>query len=140
MVLILLSQAAFIGDKTNYFVGQKIGHRLFSGPAVVNFKSRALHTIQIIFSQHHPSAIICAHFFPALRGNSPFIAGATKVPYRHFLTLSLIGSCIWVSTVVPAGYLPGKLSIISSNLPVFILSITILSSLPPLGIIFRMTK
>lgn len=140
LVLILLSLAAFLGDNTNYWIGRKVGHRLFGGPAVANFKSRALSKIQVFFSRHHRSAIVFAHFFPVLRGNSPFIAGATKVVYRHFLILSLIGSCTWVAIVVTAGYFLGKLPAISNNIFAFILITTILPSLPLFGIFFRIKQ
>ncbi|MBL7883852.1 MAG: VTT domain-containing protein, partial [Bacteroidia bacterium] len=90
-LLILLFVAAVIGDNTNYWVGRKIGlkvfHLKFRGKNIV--KQEYLDKTHTFFEKYGTKTIIMARFVPIVRTFAPFVAGVAEMNYRKFLTFDI---------------------------------------------------
>ncbi len=105
MCLVYIS-AAVIGDSTNFWIGRKLGIKLFKEHSKL-FKPKHLEATYSFFDKHGKKTIIIGRFVPIVRTLVPFVAGLQKMTYREFVVLSLIGSILWVGICCGAGYLLG---------------------------------
>lgn len=99
--------AAVLGDATGYYIGDKMGRRLFTKPESRFFKPSYLLKAQMFFEQHGGKAIILGRFMPIVRTMVPMVAGAGTMPYRKFFTYNVFGGLIWAVGVTVAGYILG---------------------------------
>jgi membrane-associated protein len=131
-LLILLFIAAVLGDNCNYWVGRKIGLKIFSlkikGKLLV--KKEYLDKTHLFFEKHGTKAIIMARFVPIVRTFSPFAAGVAEMNYRRFVSFDLIGGALWIGSLSIAGYLLGEVEFIRKHIDLVCLGIIIASVLP----------
>jgi membrane-associated protein len=87
----LLFLAAVLGDNCNYWVGRKLGLKIFNikikGREIV--KKKHLETTEAFFEKNGIKAIIMARFVPFVRTFAPFAAGIGKMNYRKFFLFDL---------------------------------------------------
>jgi membrane-associated protein len=133
-LLILLFIAAVLGDNCNYWIGRKVGLRVFT----IKFKGRQLvnekYLIQTeaFFEKNGVKAIIMARFVPFVRTFAPFAAGIGKMDYRKFLLFDLLGGFLWIFSLTIAGYLLGEVKWIREHIDIVCLGIIFISILPML--------
>jgi len=131
-LLILLFVAAVIGDNTNYWVGRKIGlkvfHLKFRGKNIV--KQEYLDKTHTFFEKYGTKTIIMARFVPIVRTFAPFVAGVAEMNYRKFLTFDIIGGAVWIGSLTLAGYFLGEIPWIRKNIELVALGIIFISILP----------
>ncbi|HWI47226.1 MAG TPA: DedA family protein [Rummeliibacillus sp.] len=130
--------AAVLGDSLNYEIGHKIGKSIpensFLG-RVIN-KER-MQKAQDFFDKHGGKAIVIARFMPVIRTFIPFIAGASKMRYRHFIVYNITGAFLWVLVGVFSGYFFGNIPFVKDNFSTVILAIIFVSILPAIIGILR---
>ena len=126
---ILLFIAAVLGDTLNYHIGKYIGPRVFEIESRFINKHHLIKTNQF-FEKHGGKTIIFARFIPFARTFAPFVAGASNMNYKFFLTYNAIGGFCWVGSFIALGYLFGNMPIIKDNFTHLIFGIIILSVLP----------
>ncbi len=129
---LLLLAAAILGDSVNYWIGHKIGYRLFSKKDSRIFKVSYLEKTQEFYRKHGVKTIILARFVPIVRTFAPFVAGIGKMEYRTFLTYNVVGAFLWVTLFTLAGYFFGKIPFIKENFEYVVIGIVIISLLPML--------
>lgn len=138
-LLLLLFIAAVLGDNTNYWVGRKIGLRMFNlkfrGRALV--KEKYLTETHVFFEKHGTKAIIMARFVPFVRTFAPFAAGIGKMDYRRFFLFDILGGVLWIGSLTTAGYLLGQIEFIKNHIDLVCLTIIAISVLP---IVFEYVK
>jgi membrane-associated protein len=128
----LLLVAAILGDNCNYWIGRKIGLKVFA----FNFKGKALVKKEYLdkthefFEKHGTKAIIMARFVPFVRTFAPFAAGIGEMNYRRFFSFDVIGGALWVCSLSIAGYLLGGVELIRKHIDLVCLGIILLSVLP----------
>jgi membrane-associated protein len=131
-LLILLFIAAVVGDNCNYWVGRKIGLKIFSlkikGKLIV--KKEYLDKTHVFFEKHGTKAIIMARFVPIVRTFSPFAAGVAEMNYKKFVSFDLLGGALWIGSLTIAGYLLGEVEIIRKHIDLVCLGIIFISVLP----------
>ena len=131
-LLILLLIAAVLGDNCNYWIGRKIGLRVFQlkfrAKPIVNKKY--LDQTELFFAKNGVKAIIMARFVPFVRTFAPFAAGVGKMKYRVFFLYDLMGGFLWVFGLCSAGYLLGEVEWIRKHIDLVCLGIIGLSVLP----------
>ena len=133
-LLILLFIAAVLGDNCNYWIGRKVGLRVFT----IKFKGRQLvnekYLVQTeaFFEKNGVKAIIMARFVPFVRTFAPFAAGIGKMDYRKFLLFDLLGGFLWIFSLTLAGYLLGEVEWIREHIDIVCLGIIFISILPML--------
>lgn len=128
----LLFCAAVIGDSTNYYVGKKFGRKLFTEKHILSplFRIKYLEQTERFYQEKGASAVAFARFIPILRTLAPFVGGLTKMPYRKFLTLSILGSFFWINIFCLAGYFFGQIPVIRENFTLLVMGIVGMSLLP----------
>lgn len=127
----LLFSAAVLGDNCNYFIGRKLGPRVFDWDS--RFLKRAyLEKTHAFFEKHGGKAVIIARFMPIVRTFTPFVAGVGAMPYKRFLTFDIIGGALWVGICVGMGYGLGNLPFFKNNFTAIVLVIIAISVLPAL--------
>lgn len=101
--------AAVVGDATGYYIGNRMGRRLFTKPESRFFKPSYLLKAQAFFDRHGGKAIILGRFMPGVRTLVPMVAGAGTMQYRQFFTYNVVGGFLWGVCVTLAGYFLGDL-------------------------------
>lgn len=101
--------AALLGNLLGYEVGKRVGMRLFKNGDTRFLKMKHLTMTQSFFNRHGRMAIILARFLPIIRTFTPFLAGVAQVPYRLFVTYSIIGALAWAVGLTVFGYFLGEL-------------------------------
>ncbi|MBC7912873.1 MAG: DedA family protein [Pyrinomonadaceae bacterium] len=132
----LLVVAAILGDLVNYYIGNYIGPRAFSGKYRF-LKKEYLDKTQNFYEKHGGKTIIYARFIPIIRTFAPFVAGVGTMSYSKFASYNVVGGLLWVTSFLFIGYYFGGLPIIKQNFTYVIFAIIILSLLPPIIEILR---
>ena len=126
-----LSIAAILGDTLNYWIGKKIGPKVFASQESRFFKREYLDKTHAFYLKYGAKTIVIARFIPIIRTFAPFVAGVGEMPYRTFFLYNIIGAVIWVGSFVYAGFYFGQLPFVQTNFKLIILAIIILSIMPP---------
>lgn len=128
----LLMLAAIMGDSTNYIIGRTMGEKLFNNPNSKIFRRDYLVRTHMFYERHGGKTVTMARFLPILRTFAPFVAGVAHMPYLRFFTFSVLGSILWVGSLVTLGYYFGNVPFIKKHLTLMVLVIILLSLLPML--------
>jgi len=129
-VVILLSIAAILGDSVNYWIGAKVGPRIFTQEKTRFFKKEYLDRTHAFYEKYGGKAIVMARFVPIVRTFAPFVAGIGRMTYSRFLFYNIFGGILWVAGLTAAGYFFGNLPVVRENFSLVILAIIIISILP----------
>ena len=126
-----LSIAAILGDTLNYWIGKKIGPKVFASQESRFFKREYLDKTHAFYLKYGAKTIVIARFIPIIRTFAPFVAGVGKMPYRTFIFYNIIGAVMWVGSFIYAGFYFGQLPFVQTNFKLIILAIIVLSIMPP---------
>lgn len=129
LLIALLFSAAVLGDTLNYHIGRYIGPRVFEIDSRFIKKEHLLKTHQF-FEKHGGKTIIIARFMPFIRTFAPFVAGAGRMSYKHFLAFNVIGGFLWVASFITVGYFFGSHPFVKENFSHLMLGIIVFSLLP----------
>lgn len=129
-VAILLSLAAILGDSVNYWIGAKVGPRVFTQEKTRFFKKEYLDRTHAFYEKYGGKAIVMARFVPIVRTFAPFVAGIGRMTYSRFLLYNVFGGLLWVMGLTALGYYFGNLPFVKKNFSLVILAIIFISILP----------
>ncbi len=136
----LLLCAALLGDNTNYWIGRKIGPKVFSSEHSRFFNKDYLDRTHLFYEKYGKSAVIIARFLPIIRTFAPFVAGIGKMRYRIFLLFSVIGAALWVNLFALAGYYFGNIPFVKQNFSIVVIALVLIPGLPALFEFLRQLK
>ncbi|NMC64199.1 MAG: DedA family protein [SAR324 cluster bacterium] len=122
--------AAVLGDATNYFIGSRLGLKVFDNPNSRIFKKEYLDKTQRFYDRYGGKTIIIARFVPIVRTFAPFLAGVGTMTYASFAFYNIIGAALWVAIVLYAGFFFGEMEIVKNNFSLIIIGIVFISVLP----------
>lgn len=128
-ICILLTLAAIIGDTVNYWIGKKIGSKVFATESRW-IKREHLEKTHAFYEKYGAKTIVLARFVPIVRTLAPFVAGVGTMNYRTFITYNVVGGIVWVFSLTWAGYFFGNMEIVKKNFSTVILAIIVISILP----------
>lgn len=127
----LLFVSAALGQSTGYLFGKKIGRKLFDRPNTRLFRKENLVRTEEFYDKYGPLAITLACYVPFVRTFVPIVAGVSKMTYRQFLPVSILGTFTWTYIFTYLGYYAGKvLHDLGVNVEVAALIIIFLSISP----------
>jgi len=137
IILVLLTVAGVLGHTVNYWIGNKIGHKLFSNPRSRIFNQKHLDQTHAFYERHGVKTIILSRFIPLIRTFAPFVAGMGSMSYRKFFVYNVVGAFVWVFGIVLLGHFFGNIPYVQKNFSLVILAIVVVSMIPPAFEIFR---
>jgi membrane-associated protein len=126
----LLFIAAVLGDNAGYWIGRRLGVRLFNRDRSFIFNKKNIARSQSFFHRHGTKTIIIARFVPVVRTFAAVIAGVGKMDYRLFFFFDIVGGLLWAVGITLLGYFLGlvvpniELYIIPGIIIIILLSIT----------------
>ncbi|MFE3191184.1 DedA family protein [Nocardia sp. NPDC059240] len=121
---------AWLGDQSGYWIGRTIGPALFKKEDSRFFKQRYITETHAFFEKHGPKTIVLARFVPIVRTFMPVLAGVSKMDYRKFALVDIIGAVLWGGGVTVLGYFLGNVEFIRKNVEAIFLLIVFVSILP----------
>lgn len=130
LLMVLLIVAAVGGDAVNYFVGSRLGPKVFSSEKSWLLNKKHLLEAQRFYERHGGKTIILARFVPIVRTFAPFVAGIGRMSYARFALYNITGGVAWVLTFLLAGWWFGGREVIQKNFKLVILAIIVISVLP----------
>ena len=136
VVFVLLAFAAILGDTVNYWIGHRVGPRVFRED-VRFLKREYLDRTQRFYEKHGGKTIFLARFIPIIRTFAPFVAGVGTMRYGKFIVYNVVGGVVWTSLFTFAGYFFGNLPIVRDNFGLVVVAIIVLSVLP---VIYELVK
>jgi len=126
----LLISAAILGDNSNYYIGRRLGPKVFRREKSLFLNPKYLAQTQEFYRDHGGKTVLLARFMPIFRTFAPFVAGVGRMNYRKFLTFSVVGSFLWMSLFLGAGYYFGNLPSVKRNFHLVIFTVIGVSFLP----------
>lgn len=128
-LFILLSIAAVAGDSANYWIGQRVGAKAYTGE-VKWIKKEYMERTHAFFEKHGGKAIFLARFVPIIRTFAPFVAGVSQMPYGYFARWNVIGGVTWVAVFTMLGFFFGNIPFVQKNFELTIVAIVLISVIP----------
>lgn len=120
LLLGLLITAAILGNTVNYWIGRRIGEKVFTQD--YRWLDRdALRKTHVFYEKHGGVMLILARFLPIVRTFAPFVAGISTMTFARFQFFNITGAILWVGLLVVGGYLFGNIPIIRDHLNTIVL-------------------
>lgn len=127
----LLNIAAILGNSCGYLIGRSTGPRIFTREDSLLFNKKHLFNAQQFYARHGRKTIVLAQFMPIIRTFSPVVAGVGRMPYRQFLMISIVGTILWVWSMLFTGYFLGRyIPGIDKHIEIVVLIVIFVSILP----------
>ncbi|MSP59982.1 MAG: DedA family protein [Myxococcales bacterium] len=101
---LILIPCAILGDACSYWMGAKMGPRIFNRPRSRLFRPEHVQAAHAFYEKHGGKAIIIARFMPLVRTFVPVVAGVARMPYRRFAMYNIVGGASWVLSMTLIGY------------------------------------
>jgi len=134
LIILLLYIAAISGDTLNYHIGHMLREKVQKREKIPLVSTENIDKAQNFFIKHGGKTITIARFVPIIRTFAPFVAGASKMPYRKFLMYNVIGGITWVSLLFGFGYFFGNISYVKEHFSLVIVAIIGISVVPVLAV------
>src|SRR5579871_4426133 len=108
-VILTAAIAAIIGQMIGYVIGREFGYWLLLryGPYVRISEGR-IKLGEYLFLRHGGKIVFIARFVPVLRSIAGILAGANRMPWRHFMVANIVGAFSWAGFFGFAAYLLGR--------------------------------
>ncbi len=126
----LLIVAAVLGDAVNYFIGYRIGPKIFSREDSRLLNKKHLLEAQRFYDKYGGKTIVLARFVPIVRTFAPFVAGIGKMNYVRFALYNVTGGIAWVLLFLLGGWWFGGREAVQKNFKLVIVAIILISVLP----------
>jgi membrane-associated protein len=137
LICVILVCAALLGDNVNYFLGSKLGRKLFHNEKSKIFNRKSLEKTHAFFEKYGGRTVIIARFLPVFRTFAPFVAGMGRMSYRLFILYSIVAASLWVTLCVTIGYSVSQAPWARDHFSVILLVMIVLSAIPGILEIYR---
>jgi membrane-associated protein len=128
----LLSLAAIGGNTVNYWIGYRMGPKVFQKKNVRFLNKEYLDRTHRFYEKHGGKTIVIARFIPIIRTFAPFVAGVGFMTHWRFTFYNVTAGIAWVGLFLFAGYYFGGLPMVRNNFSLAIVAIIFVSVLPGL--------
>ncbi|HEX5341813.1 MAG TPA: VTT domain-containing protein [Duganella sp.] len=120
LLMFLLTTAAITGNTVNYWIGEKVGQKVFTHDYRWINKD-ALRKTHDFFEKHGGKTIVLARFVPVVRTFAPFVAGVSDMTFARFQLYNFTGAILWVLLLTTAGYFFGNIPVVRDHLTEIVL-------------------
>ena len=104
IVAVLIIVASVLGNMVGYWFGKRTGPHFFKRKDSFFFKKKHLYRAKEFYDQYGKSTIFLAKFLPVIRTFAPIVAGIVQMNSAVFMLYNIIGSTVWVLSMVLGGY------------------------------------
>ncbi|MER6531114.1 VTT domain-containing protein [Streptomyces sp. NPDC001508] len=104
LVIAVAATGAAAGDFLAHRTGRLLSHRLRTGRLGGHIPATAQGRAEALMTRHGGRAVFLARFLPVLRTLTPYLAGATSLPYHRIAPYSLTAALLWATAEAGAGY------------------------------------
>jgi membrane protein DedA with SNARE-associated domain len=99
---------AVAGDNIGYFLGARLGREwLLRKGSRFGLRKKRLAQVESFFQRQGAKAVFIGRFIGFARALVPFVAGASRMPYRKFVLYDALGAALWTVGFVTLGYVLG---------------------------------
>lgn len=130
LLFVILVIASILGNQINFFVGSRVGPRVFTAKDSWLLNKKHITTAHDFYQLHGGKTIIFARFLPIIRTFAPFIAGIGKMNTLHFSLYNIFSALLWIGSLISLGYFLGSLAIVKEHFTLVIYGIIGVSMLP----------
>jgi undecaprenyl-diphosphatase len=107
-VIVVGILGAILGDNIGYHLGNHLGREwLLRHGTRFGLRPARLDKAEGFFARQGAKAVFIGRFVGFARALVPFVAGASRMPYRRFLVYNAIGAVLWTLGCVLLGYFLG---------------------------------
>jgi membrane protein DedA with SNARE-associated domain len=104
-VLAAAGLGAVIGDNIGYQLGYRLGRTwLLRHGSRLGLREERFARAEAFFGRHGGRAVFFGRFIGFARALVPFVAGASRMPYRQFFLYDALGAVLWTVAFVSLGY------------------------------------
>jgi membrane protein DedA with SNARE-associated domain len=108
VVIVAAGLGAVAGDNIGYWLGARLGREwLLRKGSRFGLRKRRLAQVERFFQRQGPKAVFIGRFIGFARALVPFVAGASRMPYRKFFLYDFLGATLWTISFVTLGYVLG---------------------------------
>lgn len=104
IVALSIALAAFLGGELGYYIGHKVGPRIFERRESGLFSKQNVERTNRFFERFGGRAVVFSRFVPVVRTFAPVAAGVGRMDYRRYSIYNLIGAVVWGAGMVFAGF------------------------------------
>ena len=105
LILAVTWLCAFAGDTVSFMLGARLGRGfLVKHGKRFRITDERLKQVENYFARYGGRTILIGRFIGLVRALAPFIAGSSKLPYRNFAPFSILGTGLWATALILAGY------------------------------------
>jgi membrane-associated protein len=133
-VCLAIGFAAFLGGEAGYFIGHKLGPKVFEQKESGLFSRKNVARTNAFFHRFGGLSVILARFVPILRTFVPVAAGVGHMNYKKYTLYNFIGAMIWGAGLTLFGYLLGYIppvaDFVRGYIDVILLGAVVLTLIP----------
>lgn len=129
LLLVLLIVAAVLGNTVNYWIGRKIGQRVYT-TNIRWINPDSIRKTHAFYEKHGGKTLVIARFTPIVRTFAPFIAGVSVMTFPKFQFFNVIGAVLWVAGLLACGYWFGHIPLVREHLNTIVLLGIVMAILP----------
>lgn len=133
--IVLIAISGIIGNSVGYWFGNKTGHLIFERKDTWIFKKKHIKDAHDFYERKGGGAIILARFLPIVRTFAPIVAGAVDMDRKKFFLYNIIGSFLWVSSMILAGFFLGEIPWVKQNFEKIVIGLVVVTTAP---VLFKM--
>jgi len=137
---IIMVLTAFAGTQSGYWIGRGIGNKLFDRPDGRIFKRKHIDATHAYFDKYGGRTLVIAQFIPFVRTYASVAAGASRMPYPHFVRFNAVGVVLWAGGVTWLGYFLGRLTFVRNNIEVLLVLVVLFSVSPVIVEVWRQRR
>jgi membrane protein DedA with SNARE-associated domain len=108
VVIAVAAGTAIAGDTVGYWLGRRRGRAfLMRDGFLADHRRDAVQRADRYFARHGTATVFFGRWVPGVRVIAAVMAGATRMPWKHFAVANALGAITWATTVATASVLLG---------------------------------
>src|SRR5262245_39427069 len=105
LILAITWFCAFAGDSLSFMLGARLGRGfLVRHGRRFRISDERVAQVDDYFSRHGGKTILIGRFIGLVRALAPFVAGSSRMRYAEFAPYSILGTGLWSTGLILAGY------------------------------------
>jgi membrane-associated protein len=108
IIIPVLILSGFIGNLIGYHLGSFVREKHHTSKLLKTIPDKYITKTELFYQKYGSWTIFISRFIPVVRTVAPFLAGVSKMNYKKFVILSLVGAIFWSAIVTTTGFLFGS--------------------------------